>query len=91
MTEAARGSRLRRLPRWDACGWGACVGATDRVQDTWLAFDRRLVEAATFFPAGDAIGSAKFACAPSLFNGILSHALLVASRLLEDEQPGAGS
>jgi hypothetical protein len=73
-------------PRWDA--W---VGASDWVQDTWLAVDLRLVEAARFSPQGDATGSAEFACAPSLFNGILSHALLVAGRLLEDERLRAAS
>jgi hypothetical protein len=68
-------------PRWDA--W---VGASDWVQDTWLAADLRLVEAATFSPEGDATGSAELVCAPSLFNGILSHGLLVADRLLDDRR-----
>jgi hypothetical protein len=69
-------------PRWDSWYGG---GAWD--QQRWLERDKQLVASTEFDPEeGDAIWNSQFACAPSLFNGILSHAFYLASELTGDRR-----
>jgi hypothetical protein len=64
-------------PRWDSWYGGSAWNARD-----WLIRDQELVGATEFSGGeGDAIWNTEFVCAPSLFNGILSHAFLLASEL----------
>ena len=67
-------------PRWDSWYGGSTWNAS-----AWLARDQELVAATQFGEQeGDAIWNTEFVCAPSLFNGILSHAFLLASELTGD-------
>jgi len=67
-------------PRWDS--W---YGGSDWDAPAWLARDQELVAATQFSDdEGDAVWNTEFVCAPSLFNGILSHAFLLASELTGD-------
>jgi hypothetical protein len=64
-------------PRWDSWYGG---GEYDRQK--WDERDQQLAVSAEFAPEEhDARWSREFACAPSLFNAILSHAFLLASQL----------
>lgn len=68
-------------PRWDS--W---YGGSDWNPRDWLVRDQELVGATEFSgDEGDAIWNTEFVCAPSLFNGILSHAFLLASELTGDD------
>ena len=67
-------------PRWDS--W---YGGGPWNQQRWVDRDKQLVSSTEFDPEeGDAISNSEFACAPSLFNGILSHAHYLASQLTGD-------
>jgi Glycosyl hydrolase family 63 C-terminal domain len=57
-------------PRWDSWYGGSTWNA-----HAWLVRDLQLVASTEFSSGqGDAIWNTEFVCAPSLFNGILSHA-----------------
>jgi hypothetical protein len=67
-------------PRWDSWYGGSAWNAPE-----WLVGDQQLVAATEFSgDEGDAIWNTEFVCAPSLFNGILSHAFLLAGELTGD-------
>lgn len=69
-------------PRWDSWYGG---GAWD--QHRWVERDKELAKSAQFDPEeGDATWNTQFACAPSLFNAILSHAFLLAGELTGDRR-----
>jgi hypothetical protein len=69
-------------PRWDS--W---VSTTLWESHQWTEFDQLLVEEAIFSSdEGDATGSGRFMCSPSLFNGILAHGLVVAADLCADDK-----
>ncbi len=64
-------------PRWDSWYGGSAWNAPE-----WVARDQQLVAATEFSgDEGDATWNTEFVCAPSLFNGILSHAFLLAGEL----------
>ena len=66
-------------PRWDS--W---YGGTWDPQQ-WAERDKQLVASTEFDPEeDDATWNSQFVCSPSLFNAILSHALLLASELTGD-------
>jgi hypothetical protein len=74
-------------PRWDSWYGGSAWNAAG-----WLARDQELVTATEFGEEeGDAVWNTEFVCAPSLFNGILSHAFLLASELTGDSGQRRGS
>jgi hypothetical protein len=69
-------------PRWDS--WFG-TGTWDAQK--WVEYSRHLVDTAEFsHDEGEALWNKEFVCAPSFFNAILSHALLLASQLTEQDE-----
>ncbi|HLK78363.1 MAG TPA: glycoside hydrolase 100 family protein [Streptosporangiaceae bacterium] len=69
-------------PRWDSWYGGSAWNS-----QAWLARDQQIVTSTEFSPAeGDAIWNTEFVCAPSLFNGILSHAFWLVGELTGDQE-----
>jgi len=67
-------------PRWDSWYGGSHWNAP-----AWRDRDQELVASTEFGDEeGDAVWNTEFVCAPSLFNGILSHAFWLASELTGD-------
>ncbi len=66
-------------PRWDS--W---LGSSAWSALRWFQYDQQAVAAAKFGKDGDATWSDELVSSPSLFNAILSHALLLAGELTGD-------